>query len=57
LAILAAAFVVGPALLIPRIGEIFPQWQVPAAALIIAGFGMSLLITAVLVISILRSGR
>jgi ubiquinone biosynthesis protein len=57
LAILAAAFVVGPALLIPRIGEIFPRWQVPAASLIFAGFGMSLLITLALVISILRSGR
>ncbi len=57
LAILAAAFVVGPALLIPRIGEIFPQWQVPAAALIFSGFGISLLITVALVISILRSGR
>jgi ubiquinone biosynthesis protein len=57
LAILAAAFVVGPALLIPRIGEIFPQWQVPAAALIFAGFAMSLFITLVLVVSILRSGR
>ncbi len=57
LAILAAAFVVGPALLIPRISEIFPEWQAGAAFLIFAGFAMSLLLTLVLVLSIWRSGR
>ncbi len=57
LAILAAAFVVGPALLIPRIAEISPQWQAPAAALIFAGFAMSLFLTLILVLSILRSRR
>jgi len=57
LAILAAAFIVGPALLIPRIGEIFPEWQAGAAFLIFAGFAMSMLLTVVLVLSIWRSGR
>ncbi len=57
LAILAAAFVVGPALLIPRISEIFPEWQAGAAFLIFAGFATSLLLTLVLVLSIWRSGR
>jgi hypothetical protein len=57
LAILAAAFVVGPALLIPRIGELFPEWQTGAAFLIFGGFAMSLLLTVALVLSIWRSGR
>ena len=57
LAILAAAFVVGPALLIPRIGEIFPEWRAAASFLIFAGFGMSMLLTLALVLSIWRSGR
>jgi ubiquinone biosynthesis protein len=57
LAILAAAFVVGPAMLIPRIAEIAPQWQAPAAALIFAGFAMSLFLTLILVLSIVRSRR
>jgi len=57
LAILAAAFVVGPALLIPRIAEISPQWQAPAAALVFAGFAMSLFLTVILILSVLRSGR
>ena len=57
LAILAAAFVVGPALLIPRVGEIFPEWRASAAFLIFAGFGMSMLLTLALVLSIWRSGR
>jgi ubiquinone biosynthesis protein len=57
LAILAAAFVVGPALLIPRIGEVLPEWQAGAAILIFAGFAMSMLLTVVLVLSIWRSRR
>jgi ubiquinone biosynthesis protein len=57
LAILAAAFVVGPALIIPRLGEIFPRWQAAAVFLILAGFLMSVLITFALLISIWRSGR
>jgi ubiquinone biosynthesis protein len=57
LAILAAAFVVGPALLIPRISEIFPEWRAGAVFLIFAGFGMSMLLTLALVLSIWRSGR
>ncbi len=57
LAILAVAFVIGPALLIPRIGEIFPRWQTGATVLIFAGFGMSLFLTLVLLLSVWRSGR
>jgi ubiquinone biosynthesis protein len=57
LAILAVAFIVGPALLIPRIGEVFPEWQAGAAFLVFAGFAMSMLLTVVLVLSIWRSRR
>ena len=57
LAILAVAFVVGPALMIPRLGEVLPEWQVGATLLILTGFAMSLFLTFVLVLSIWRSGR
>ncbi len=57
LAILAAAFVIGPALLIPRIGEIVPEWQAGAAALIFGGFAVSLFLTLLLLLSIWRGGR
>jgi ubiquinone biosynthesis protein len=57
LAILAAAFVLGPAILIPQIQEIWPRWQTSATLLIFAGFAMSFLLTVVLLISIWRSGR
>jgi ubiquinone biosynthesis protein len=57
LAILAVAFVLGPALLIPRLHEIFPEWQAGAIFLVLAGFGMSILLTLALVLSIWRSGR
>ena len=57
LAILAVAFVVGPALLIPHLDRIFPRWQTASAFLIFGGFGMSLLITIFLILSIWRSGR
>ena len=57
LAILAVAFVLGPALLIPRINDIFPQWQAGAAFLIIGGFVTSLILTFMLLLSIWRSGR
>jgi ubiquinone biosynthesis protein len=57
LAILAVAFVLGPAMLIPRVHEIFPQWQTGAALLIAAGFVMSMLITLMLLLSIWRSRR
>ena len=57
LAILAVAFVLGPALLIPRINDIFPQWQAGAAFLIIGGFVTSLILTFILLLSIWRSGR
>jgi len=57
LAILAAAFVIGPALLIPHFRQIFPEWQASTLFLVGAGFAMSLVITLVLIASILRSGR
>ena len=57
LAILAVAFVVGPALMIPRLDEILPEWQVGSTILIFGGFAMSLFLTFVLVLSIWRSGR
>jgi ubiquinone biosynthesis protein len=57
LAVLAVAFIIGPALIIPRLGEILPDWQTGAILLIIAGFAMSLFLTFVLVLSIWRSGR
>jgi ubiquinone biosynthesis protein len=57
LAILAAAFVVGPALLIPHLDEIFGQWQAGAFFLVLSGFGLSLLLTLALLVSIWRSGR
>jgi ubiquinone biosynthesis protein len=57
LAILAVAFVVGPALMIPQLDEILPEWQVGATLLIFGGFAMSLFLTFVLVLSIWRSGR
>jgi ubiquinone biosynthesis protein len=57
LAILAVAFVVGPALIIPRLGEVLPEWQLGAILLIASGFAMSLFLTIVLVLSIWRSGR
>ena len=57
LAILAVAFVVGPALMLPRLAEVLPEWQVAATLLILTGFAMSLFLTFVLVLSIWRSGR
>ncbi len=57
LAILAVAFVIGPALIIPRLNEILPEWRTGATMLIIAGFAMSMFLTLVLVLSIWRSGR
>jgi len=57
LALLAAAFVVGPALIIPYLSQLWPSWQSPALTLIVGGFGLSLLITLVLLWSIWRAGR
>ena len=57
LAVLAAAFVVGPALIIPYLEQLWPSWQSPALTLIIGGFGLSLLITLMLLWSIWRGGR
>jgi ubiquinone biosynthesis protein len=57
LAILAAAFVIGPALLLPRLSEVNPDWQAGAIFLVLAGFAMSLLLTLGLILSLWRSGR
>lgn len=57
LAILAVAFVLGPALLIPRLNQIFPEWQAGAILLIFTGFGISMLLTLALILAIWRSGR
>ena len=57
LAILAVAFVVGPALMIPWLNQVVPEWRMGATLLIVTGFGMSLFLTLVLVFSIWRSGR
>jgi len=57
LAILAVAFVLGPALLIPRLNDVFPEMQALAAGLIIAGFVTSMLLTLTLLVAIWRSGR
>jgi ubiquinone biosynthesis protein len=55
LAILAAAFVIGPALLIPHFRQIFPEWQGSTLFLVTGGFALSLMITLAVVASILRS--
>ena len=57
LAVLAAAFVIGPAMLIRALSEISIEWRAGATFLIFAGFIMSMLLTLVLVFSIWRSGR
>jgi len=57
LALLAVAFILGPALLIPRLHEVFPEFQAGAILLILGGFGFSALITLALIVSIWRSGR
>jgi ubiquinone biosynthesis protein len=57
LAILAAAFVVGPALIIPYLSQLGPDWQAAAGLLIAAGIVLSVLITLSLVWSIWRSRR
>jgi ubiquinone biosynthesis protein len=57
LAVLAAAFVMGPAMLIRALNEISVEWRAGATFLIFAGFGMSMFLTLILVFSIWRSGR
>jgi ubiquinone biosynthesis protein len=57
LAILATAFVIGPALIIPYIQQIWPNWQGAAMFLILGGFTLSALITMTLILSVWRSGR
>lgn len=57
LAILAAAFVMGPALIIPYLQQIWPTWQSGALALIVGGFMLSLIITLGLLLSMWRSTR
>jgi len=55
LALLAAAFVIGPAILIPNLHQLFGEWQVAGMALVIAGFAMSALLTMILLWCIWRS--
>ncbi len=57
LAILAAAFVIGPALIIPYVQQIWPQWQGAATVLILGGFLLSVVITVGLMLSVWRSDR
>lgn len=57
LAVMAAAFVIGPALLIPYLTEVLPQWRGWALALVLGGFVLSFFIAIGLIISTLRSGR
>jgi ubiquinone biosynthesis protein len=57
MAILAAAFIIGPALIMPYLDRIFPQYQGAALGLILGGFILSLLITIGLILSILRPGQ
>jgi ubiquinone biosynthesis protein len=57
LAMLAVAFILGPAFLVSRLHEVFPEFQLGAVVLVLAGFGLSALITLVLIWSIWRSGR
>jgi ubiquinone biosynthesis protein len=57
LAILAAALIIGPALIMPYLDRIFPEYQGIALGLITGGFVLSLLITIGLILSILRPGQ
>jgi len=57
LALLAVAFILGPAILVPRLNQVFPEFQAGAIILVLLGFGLSALITLVLLLSVWRSGR
>ena len=57
LALLAAAFVIGPSILIPNLHQLFGQWQIVGMALVVAGFAISALLTVVLLLCIWRSTR
>jgi ubiquinone biosynthesis protein len=57
LAILAAAMIIGPALIIPYLDRVFPKYQGAASILILGGFVLSLFITIGLILSILRPGQ
>ncbi|MFC2046276.1 ABC1 kinase family protein, partial [Chloroflexota bacterium] len=57
LAVLAAAFVVGPALIIPYVQQLWPDWRAGAAILIAGGILFSVLISLTLMWSVWRSGR
>ena len=57
LAMLAVAFVVGPALIIPYVSQLRPDWQAAAGLLIVMGIMLSVIITLTLVLSIWRSRR
>jgi ubiquinone biosynthesis protein len=55
LAILAVAFVLGPALIIPYVQQVWPESQSMVSALVFGGFVLSALITLALVLSIWRA--
>jgi ubiquinone biosynthesis protein len=57
LALLAVAFILGPAFLVSRLNDVFPEFQLGAILLVLAGFALSALITLVLLLSVWRSGR
>jgi ubiquinone biosynthesis protein len=57
MALLALAFIIGPAFLVSRLHDVFPEFQLGAIVLILTGFALSALITLVLLWSIWRSGR
>ena len=49
--------VIGPALIVPYIQQLWPQWQGAALVLILGGSLLSVLITIGLMISVWRSSR
>jgi len=57
LVILVATFVLGPALLIPHIGQVLPGWESWVMVLILGGFGLSLLLAIYVLIAIWLSRR
>ncbi len=57
LGILVAAFVLGPALLIPHIGAILPAWQSWATLLILSGFLLSFVLAVYVLLNIWLSRR
>jgi ubiquinone biosynthesis protein len=57
LAILAAAFVLGPALLIPHLGIILPAWQSWVMVLILSGFVLSFVLAFYVLLNVWFSRR